>query len=92
MGDTPPDALSPDDILKGRALEACMQHFVHQGIVKVGRPPLKGTLRVGSLCSGSEMLSVALDALTQECKKQGIDLSFKVVMVCEIDPKKRFHS
>jgi hypothetical protein len=36
------------------------------------------------------MVSVVLDAINVECKRQGIHLKFETVLVCELDRKKRF--
>ena len=73
-------------------MEVVARHIVHEGITTFGRPELKGTIRVASLCSGSEMLSVTLDALSQGLKEQQVRVNFLTVMVCELDPKKRLRA
>ncbi len=91
-GDEPPHEITADDILSGKTLQVCAASMMHKGITRRGRPAAFGTIRVASLCSGSEMVSVVLDAITEECVQQKVPLTFKTVLACELDAKKRLVS
>jgi hypothetical protein len=90
IGDEPDGEVAALDILEGRTLQVAAKWIVNKGITLCGRPTCSGAIKVGSLCSGSEMLSVALGALTDEFVEQRIPVTFTTVMVCEVDQKKRF--
>lgn len=89
LGDIPTNQMS--GATTGSLLEAFAQWIVYNAIKIRGRPlmPVDRVVRIGSACSGSEMLSVAVDALAAELQNQHIKVTFEVVFTCEIDKDKR---
>ena len=84
MDEAPPhEVLSAQDFQEGKVLAAYAKYVVHQAVVKVGRPSLSGEMSVGSLCSGSEMASVAIDALGSALVDQAVPINFRTSFCCE---------
>lgn len=88
LGEAPPE-LTAEHLLRGQVLDVYAQHATYAGVMQMGRPSLKGDLKIVSLCSGSEMLSVAMDALSKELLKQQIHIDIRVPCICEVDETKR---
>lgn len=89
IGDPPPTCITQADFHDGEILEKYAHHTVTQGILTAGRPSAQGELLLASVCSGSEVLSPAMAALSSELRRQGMHLSVKVQCVCEVDQQKR---
>ena len=87
--DRPPDNLAAEHFLDGSHLLHFANRCVYLAIERLGRPASSRQLRVASVCSGSEMLSVSLDALAGALGAHHCGLTFAVPYVCEIDPAKR---
>lgn len=86
---SPPGRLSAEDILNGDTLTHFAKRAVHCAILHCGRPSLQGELKIGSLCSGSEMLSACLHALTSCLRAEQVELELRTPFCCEADPLKR---
>ena len=89
LGDEPPTHVKAEDLLEGKMLLTFAKAVVHKGVISCGRPSLQGDFKLASLCSGSEVLSVAMGALTSAFQEQGIELRVFVPLACEIEPNKR---
>ena len=78
------------DLVNDRTLEVSARRCVGRCIQLVGRPStnVKVRLRVGSVCIGSEMLSVVLHSLVEAAQHGGLDWQIEVAFVCESDPGK----
>jgi hypothetical protein len=88
----PPGHITGEAVLAGLTLSCAAKCMVHRAIVRYGRPPVAGTIRVTSLCSGSEMVSVVLDALNHEFIAEIIGLRLYLNVACELDNRKRHRS
>ena len=89
LGDEPPMHVKSEDLLEGKMLRIFAKSVVHKGVISCGRPSLQGDFKLASLCSGSEVLSVAMAALSSAFQEQGIELRVFVPLACEIEPNKR---
>lgn len=89
LGDEPPTHVKSEDLLEGKMLRTFAKSVVHKGVISCGRPSLQGDFKLASLCSGSEVLSVAMGALSSAFQEQGIELRVFVPLACEIEPNKR---
>lgn len=85
----PPGTLDAKHFLDGSQLQVFAERCVYLAIDRLGRPAATRQLKVGSVCSGSEMLSVSLDALASALATHGCNLTFAVPFVSEIDATKR---
>ena len=88
-GEPPQATLRVADVHGGKTLDCFASHCIYQGIVEAGRPLLRTSLRVGSFGSGSEILGVAMAALSFELEMQKLGVSRQVVAICEVVPEKR---
>jgi len=89
IGDRPQPDLSAKDLADGHIVETVAKRCVWTGIELFGRPSVRGVLKVGSLCSGSEMVSAVCHAFTAVAAEQKLDFSFQTAFACEFDSMKR---
>jgi hypothetical protein len=80
--EVPPGHITGEAVLAGLTVSCAAKCMVHRAIVRYGRPPVAGTIRVASLCSGSEMVSVVLDAINQEFIAERIGLRLYLNVAC----------
>ena len=92
LGEAPLDILPAEAFKNGSHLSVFARRCVCKAIALLGRPAraTRGhEITVGSVCSGSEMLSVALDALGNVLAREECHVSFSVPFICEVDAAKR---
>ena len=88
-GDCLGDELLREHFLNGLHLQQFAKRCVYLAIQELGSPASSREIRVASVCSGSEMLSVSLDALQSALGEQRCALTFTVPYVCELGSAKR---
>ena len=85
-----PEEMTAADLINGRTLEVSARRCVGRCIQLAGRPStkVKVKLRLGSVCSGSEMLSCRTHSLEEAMQAEGLDWSIEAAFVCDSDPAK----
>ena len=78
------------DFHNGDFLRKFTEHAVTQSIKFLGKPKCcSGLMQVASVCTGSAMDCLALDALSSAMNREGLDMGFEICLNCELRAEKR---
>ena len=73
------------DFHNGDFLRKFTEHAVTQSIKFLGKPKCcSGLMQVASVCTGSAMDCLALDALSSAMNREGLDMGFEICLNCEL--------
>ena len=79
----PSNALSPESLIDGTVL-----HDIATELVASVNNPTLGSQRahtIGTMCSGSKVLTLVIEALEQALQGAGYPVSFEPLFTCELD-------